>query len=70
MNQCAAAGLTGARSKALVCTCKNVRGMRILEDYYRPPSTVGKLHGCHHCGYRPLLNLQGRVKYIADHMRS
>jgi hypothetical protein len=29
---------------------------------------MGKLHGCHHCGYRPLLNLQGRVKYIADHM--
>jgi len=29
---------------------------------------MGRLHGCHHCGYRPLVNFSGRVKYIADHM--
>ncbi len=30
--------------------------------------TLGRLYGCHHCGYRPFTNIGGRVKYIADHM--
>jgi len=29
---------------------------------------LGRRHGCHHCGYRPLTNFAGRLKYIADHM--
>lgn len=29
---------------------------------------MGKLHGCHHCGFRPVLDLAGRHKFIADHM--
>lgn len=29
---------------------------------------LGRRFGCHHCGYRPLSNLAGRVKFIADHM--
>jgi hypothetical protein len=34
----------------------------------RAVQRFGRMYGCHHCGYRPLADLTGRVKYIADHM--